>query len=57
MRQPKKAKPSPKRKMSEMILEMGAGFVGVGDTAGPAHQNCLENRLFSQGIALIACVF
>ena len=40
MRQPKKAKRSPKRKMSEMILEMGAGFVGVGDTVGER-----QNRL------------
>ena len=28
----KKSNRSIKRKMSEMILEMGAGFVGVGDT-------------------------
>jgi hypothetical protein len=31
---------STKRKMSEMILEMGAGFVGVGDTIGER-----QNRL------------
>lgn len=31
---------SPRRKMSEVILEMGAGFVGVGDTLGER-----QNRL------------
>ena len=34
------ADPAPKRKMSEMILEMGAGFVGVGTTLGER-----QNRL------------
>ncbi len=32
MTQRKIPAPSPKRKMSEMILELGAGFVGVGET-------------------------
>jgi hypothetical protein len=32
--------PSPKRKMSEMISEMAAGFLGVGDTIGER-----QNRL------------
>jgi len=32
MTQQQKSEGSPKRKMSEMILEMGEGFVGVGDT-------------------------
>jgi hypothetical protein len=36
----KKSNKSTKRKMSEMILEMGAGFVGVGDTLGER-----QNRL------------
>jgi hypothetical protein len=36
----KKSNKSPKRKMSEMILEMGAGFVGVGTTIGER-----QNRL------------
>ena len=36
----KKSNKPPKRKMSEMILEMGAGFVGVGDTIGER-----QNRL------------
>jgi hypothetical protein len=36
----KKPDKSTKRKMSEMILEMGAGFVGVGDTLGER-----QNRL------------
>jgi hypothetical protein len=38
--QPKNSDPSPKRKMSEMISEMGAGFVGVGNTIGER-----QNRL------------
>ena len=32
MNRQKKSKHSPKRKMSEMIAEMAAGFLGVGDT-------------------------
>jgi len=36
----KKSKTQAKRKMSEMILEMGEGFVGVGDTIGER-----QNRL------------
>jgi hypothetical protein len=36
----KKSNKPTKRKMSEMILEMGAGFVGVGDTIGER-----QNRL------------
>ena len=32
MKRPKKSKTSTKRKMSEMISEMAAGFLGVGDT-------------------------
>ena len=32
MKRPKKSKSSTKRKMSEMISEMAAGFLGVGDT-------------------------
>jgi hypothetical protein len=32
MSQRKKPADSPKRKMSEMISEMAAGFLGVGDT-------------------------
>jgi hypothetical protein len=36
----KKSNKSTKRKMSEMIVEMGAGFVGVGDTLGER-----QNRL------------
>ena len=34
MTQPKKSKTSNKRKMSEMISEVGTGFLGVGDTIG-----------------------
>jgi hypothetical protein len=40
MNRRKKPNKSTKRKMSEMILEMGAGFVGVGDTLGER-----QNRL------------
>jgi hypothetical protein len=36
----KKSNKSPKRKMSEMISEMAAGFLGVGDTIGER-----QNRL------------
>ena len=36
----KKSNKSPKRKMSEMISEMAAGFLGVGDTLGER-----QNRL------------
>jgi hypothetical protein len=36
----KKSTGSPKRKMSEMISEMAAGFLGVGDTIGER-----QNRL------------
>ena len=32
MKRPKKSKTSTKRKMSEMISEVAAGFLGVGDT-------------------------
>jgi hypothetical protein len=32
MTQPKNSDPSPKRKMSEMISEMAAGFIGEGKT-------------------------
>ena len=32
MKRPKKSKTSTKRKISEMISEMAAGFIGVGDT-------------------------
>ena len=40
MTQPKKSDTSTKRKMSEMISEMAAGFLGVGDTIGER-----QNRL------------
>ena len=40
MTQRKKSKPPTRRTMSEMISEMGAGFVGVGDTLGER-----QNRL------------
>ena len=40
MTQSKKSKPPTKRKMSEMISEMAAGFLGVGDTIGER-----QNRL------------
>jgi len=52
MMQPKKVESSPQRKMSEMILEMGAGFVGVGDTVGER-----QNRLNAACTAWnMACV-
>jgi hypothetical protein len=40
MKRPKKSKTSTKRKISEMISEMAAGFLGVGDTIGER-----QNRL------------
>ena len=40
MTQPKNSDASTKRKMSEMISEMAAGFLGVGDTIGER-----QNRL------------
>lgn len=40
MKRPKKSKNSTKRKISEMISEMAAGFLGVGDTIGER-----QNRL------------
>src|ERR1700686_3268826 len=40
MKRPKKSKISTKRKMSEMISEMAAGFLWVGDTIGER-----QNRL------------
>ena len=40
MKRPKKPKTSTKRKISEMISEMAAGFLGVGDTIGER-----QNRL------------
>ena len=40
MTRSKKSKPPTKRKMSEMISEMAAGFLGVGDTIGER-----QNRL------------
>jgi hypothetical protein len=40
MNQPKNPDPSPKRKLSEMISEMAAGFLGVGNTIGER-----QNRL------------
>jgi hypothetical protein len=40
MKRSKKSKTSTKRKMSEMISEMAAGFLGVGDTIGER-----QNRL------------
>jgi hypothetical protein len=50
--QPKNSDPSPKRKMSEMISEMGAGFVGVGNTIGER-----QNRLNAACTAWnMACV-
>ncbi len=52
MTQPKNSDPSPKRKMSEMISEMGAGFVGVGNTIGER-----QNRLNAACTAWnMACV-
>ena len=52
MTQPKNSDPSPKRKMSEMISEMGAGFVGVGYTIGER-----QNRLNAACTAWnMACV-
>jgi hypothetical protein len=50
--QPKNSDPSPKRKMSEMISEMGAGFVGVGNTIAER-----QNRLNAACTAWnMACV-
>src|ERR1035438_9918141 len=40
MNRPKNPDPSPKRKLSEMISEMAAGFLGVGNTIGER-----QNRL------------
>ena len=40
MTQPKNSDSSPKRKMSEMISKVAAGFLGVGDTIGER-----QNRL------------
>ena len=40
MTQPRNSDSSPKHKMSEMISEMAAGFLGVGDTIGER-----QNRL------------
>ena len=40
MNERKNSAPSPKRKMSEMISDMAAGFLGVGDTIGER-----QNRL------------
>lgn len=40
MKRPKTPKTTAKRKMSEMISEMAAGFLGVGDTMGER-----QNRL------------
>ena len=52
MTQPKNSDPSPKRKMSEMISEMGVGFVGVGNTIGER-----QNRLNAACTAWnMACV-
>ena len=52
MTQPKNSDPSPKRKMSEMISEMGAGFVGVGNTIAER-----QNRLNAACTAWnMACV-
>lgn len=36
--------PSPERKMTEMISEMAAGFIGIGKTPEPKH-----NRLTAAG--------
>jgi hypothetical protein len=52
MTQPRNSDPSTKRKMSEMISEMGAGFVGVGNTIGER-----QNRLNAACTAWnMACV-
>ena len=46
----KKSKPSAKRKMSEMISEMAAGFLGVDDTIGE-RQNRLNAACSAWNIA------
>ncbi len=45
MTQPKNSDTSAKRKVSEMISEMAAGFLGVGDTI-EERQNRLNGRLY-----------
>jgi hypothetical protein len=51
--QPKNSDPSPKRKMSEMISEMGAGFVGVGNTIGE-RQNRLNAACSAWNMACVS---
>jgi hypothetical protein len=52
MIQPRNSDPTTKRKMSEMISEMGVGFVGVGETIGER-----QNRLNAACTAWnMACV-
>lgn len=50
MTQSKNSDPPPKRKMSEMISEMAAGFLGVGDTIGE-RQNRLNAACTAWNIA------
>jgi hypothetical protein len=48
----KKPNKSIKRKMSEMISEMAAGFLGVGDTLGERQNRLRSPRLISWGLVL-----
>ncbi len=49
MTRSKKFKSSTKRKLSEMISEMAAGFLGVGDTIGERQKGtlCFSNPIMS----------
>jgi len=53
MSQRKQSKTSPKRKMSEMISEMAAGFLGVGDTI-EERQNRLNAACTAWNMACVA---